>query len=77
MQIIQSCAARCSELKGALTSDSIKDELAKRPAAAALQKSVEQLMEWRKLTPVYKAIMEGETELAATQKKSPGSPQRA
>ena len=76
MQIIQSCVARCSELKRALTSDSIKDELAKRPAAAALQ-SVEQLMEWRKLTPVYKAIMEGETELAATRKKSPGSPQRA
>ena len=76
MQIIQSCAARCSELKRALTSDSIKDELANRPAAAALQ-SVEQLMEWRKLTPVYKAIMEGETELAATQTKSPGSPQRA
>ena len=76
MQIIQSCAARCSELKRALTSDSINDELAKQPAAAALQ-IAEQLMEWRKLTPVYKAIMEGETEVAATQKKTPGSPKRA
>jgi hypothetical protein len=76
VQIIRSCAARCSELKRALTSDSIKDELAKQPAAAALQ-IAEQLMEWRKLTSVYKAIMEGETEVAATQKNTPGSPKRA
>jgi hypothetical protein len=52
------------------------DELAEQPAAAALQ-SAEQLKEWRKLTPVYMAVMEGKAELAATQKKAPGSPKRA
>jgi len=59
VQIVQSVAARCQGTKQVVTAENIKDELAQHPASAALQ-SVEQLLEWRKLTPVYRSILEGE-----------------
>ena len=59
MQIVQSVAARYQGTKQVVTAENIKDELAQHRASAALQ-SVEQLLEWRKLTPVYRSILEGE-----------------
>ena len=57
VQIVQIAAARRKGPKQALSLNDVKDELAQRPPAAALQ-CVEQLLEWRKSTPVYMSILE-------------------
>ena len=55
-------------MKQALTAANVLDELAQNSAAAALH-SVEQLLEWRKLTPEYRNILEAEEDTAADRKK--------
>lgn len=76
MQIMQSAAARRHGTKQPLTSDDVKDELTQHPAAAALQ-CVEQLLEWRKSTPVYKAILEGDDDSVTNPAKTASSRKRS
>ena len=76
MQIVQSAAAKCHGTKQVMTSEGVKDELTQYPAAAALQ-CVEQLLEWRKSTPVYRSILEGDDDPAMSKAKAGSSRKRS
>ena len=76
VQIVRAAAARRKGPKQALSLSDVKDELAQRSPAAALQ-CVEQLLEWRKSTPVCMSILEGGDDPAVKPAKGASSRKRS